>query len=189
MKINNKVFTSVDLDGNDYDGEVFDSCKFTGEIKFTNFNNCKFIGCDLAGAIFNISSFTKCIFSGSKLSNIDFADIRIKDCDFSDAVMENCIFQKILVKNETKKLDLRGCIFNNTNLKNSAFIFCDLEKVNFDESNLTSVTFERCNLKETNLNRCIVSSAGFENCNIDKTILDISGFISYGSSKGFILSN
>ena len=91
MKISNKILGSVELNGKDFDDITFEACKFQSEIKFTNFNNCKFINCDLAGAVFNITSFTKCSFTGSKLSNIDFADIRIKDCDFSDAVMENCI--------------------------------------------------------------------------------------------------
>ena len=189
MVFKNKIIDSSELDGKDFDGDVFESCKLSGDIKFTNFMNCKFNDCDLAGAIFNITSFTKCTFSGSKLSNIDFADIRIKDCDFSNAVMENCIFQKILVKNEIKKLDLRGCIFNSTNLKNSAYIFCNLEKINLEGSDLTGVVFERCNLKETNLNGCNITGTGFENCNIEKTILDVSGFISYGSSKGFTLTN
>ncbi len=88
-----------------------------------------------------------------------------------------------------RNLNLRGSIFNNTILKNSAFILCNLEKINFEGSDLTGTTFEKCNLKETNLNRCTISGAGFENCNIDKTVLDISGFISYGGSKGFTLSN
>lgn len=189
MNYKSKTFSNNDLGGNDFDSQIFESCKFIGDIKFVNFNNCKFIDCDLSEALFNIASFTNCIFSGSKLSNIDFSDIRIKDCNFSDAVMENCIFQKILVKNEIKKLDLRGCTFDNTYLKNSAFIFCDLEKVNFEGSELTSVVFERSNLKETNLNRCKIDGIGFENCNIDKTVLDISGFISYGNSKGFVISS
>ncbi|MEK7169064.1 MAG: pentapeptide repeat-containing protein, partial [Patescibacteria group bacterium] len=107
--------------------------------------------------------------------------------DIHKVISGHVYFQKILIKNETKKLDLKGCIFNNTNLNNSAFIFNDLEKVDFEGSDLSSVVFERCNLKEANLSGCNITGTGFENCNIDKTILDVSGFISYGNSKGFIL--
>lgn len=189
MKIINKILNSANLDGKDFDDHIFESCKFTGDIKFVNFNNCNFVDCDLTGAIFNITSFSKCTFSGSKLSNIDFRDIRIQNCDFSNSVMENCIFQKIIVKNEVKKLDLRNCIFNNTNLKSSAFIFCNLAKVSFEKSDLSSVIFERCNLIESNLAEAIIDGAGFETSYIDKTILDISGFVSFGNSKGFILHN
>ncbi|EKE06350.1 MAG: hypothetical protein ACD_19C00016G0023 [uncultured bacterium] len=55
----------------------------------------------------------------------------------------------------------------------------DLAGKDFDDQ-----TFESSKFTGANIN-----SVGFENSNIDKTILDVSGFISYGNSKGFVLTS
>jgi len=189
MIYKNHQFQAEGLKGKDFESDEFVSCKFTGEINFVNFLNCKFKTSDLSQAICNIVSFTNCQFPESKLSNLDFGEINISNCDFSNSVMESCVLQKLISKNNRKKLDLKNMIFQNTSLKGSVFIFCDLKKADLAGSDLTQTNFENCNLKETNFIGCNINGANFENCIIDKTVLDMDGFIKYGNSKGFVLSD
>jgi len=191
MVFKNEIFTQESLEGNDHDNSEFLACRFIGDFKFLNFNKCKFTDCDLSQAIFATTSFTECSFPGTKLNNLDFGDIGIFSCNFSKGVMENCIFQKVVGKGNSKRksMDLRGCLFEETDLNRSVFAFCNLEEVSFSKSNLESVVFELSNLKKTNFSKSNINGATFENCKIDETILDIQGFISFGSSKGFVLNN
>jgi len=179
----NKVFKDGDLKEQDFDGDIFDSCKFTKNVRFVNFTDCKFKTCDFSAAIYNIVNFSNCKFIDCKLSGIDFNDIGISQNTFENCVMENCVFQK------KKKFILKTNRFINTNLSKSAFVFCDVSKMSFENCDLTSTIFERCDLTETNFSSTKVDGTGFENCKINKTILDVNGFISYGNSKGFVLTS
>ncbi len=187
MNHKNKIFKS--LKGEDFSKTKFENCKFQGEISFTSFKECKFISCDFSNALLRLSSFTNCSFSLSKLSNLDFGNVSVNDCDFSNAVFENTIFQKISGKFNRKKFDLRSCKFENVDLVSSVFSFCNLEKVSFKNSDLRQAVFELCDLKETNFSQANIEATSFRDCTIDRTILDLEGFIKFGSSKGFILSN
>ncbi|MCL4353226.1 pentapeptide repeat-containing protein [Patescibacteria group bacterium] len=102
---------------------------------------------------------------------------------------ENCIFQKLKggSKSERKNLDLKSCIFESAQLKGAVFVFCDLKKVNFKNSGLENVVFEKCNLEETDLSATKLAGAGFIDCKLKDTLLDINGFVDYGSSFGFKL--
>jgi len=66
------------------------------------------------------------------------------------------------------------------------FIKCDLKKTDFSKSRLESAVFEKCNL--TGAFRGVdIAGVNFEGSVIDKTVLDMSGFVSFGKGKGFVL--
>jgi len=113
------------------------------------------------------------------------------NCDFVDAVAEGCIFQKLKAgsKSERRKFDLRTCNFQNTDLKSSIFVMCNLAKLKFTNSILENAVFERCDLEETDFRIAKILGCAFVDCNIKNTLLDVNGFIDYGVSKGFILDN
>ena len=181
MTYKHKNFSGNEINGQDFEDSVFEHCNFLGDIRFAGFLKCKFVSCDLSGALFNTTHFTNCSFPGSKLSNIDFSDVNIENCNFSGSVMENCIFKK------KKKFNLKSNFFEDTNLQRSVFVFCDLTKMKFSGSDLTGTVFERCDLTETNFTGAKLNGTNFEDCKIAKTILDLNGFLSFGSSKGFVL--
>lgn len=103
--------------------------------------------------------------------------------------MVNSTFQKLkdANKNIREKLNLKGCLFQKTNLENSVFAMCDLSGVDFSGANLQGVVFEKCDLTGTDFSDCNLNGTGFGSSKIDKTILDVEGFISFGNSKGFVL--
>jgi uncharacterized protein YjbI with pentapeptide repeats len=67
------------------------------------------------------------------------------------------------------------------------FVFCDLEGVSFEKSDLHEAIFERCNLRKTNFKDAQIGGGGFKDSKIEETLLDVNGFIDYGSSQGFKL--
>lgn len=187
-----KIFTEKDVHGRDFNDSVFETCKFVGiTFRFTNFNDCKFESCDFSESIFDSIGFSGCKFPDSKISFLDFGTTSVINCDFGQAVAEGCIFQKLKIgsKSERRNFDLRSCNFQNTDLKSSIFIMCNLSKLKFTNSVLENAVFERCNLEETDFQNAKLSACGFNDCILKKTILDINGFIDFGASKGFILSN
>jgi len=73
MVIKKKIFTEKDVCGEDFDGLVFESCKFVGlTFKFTNFANCTFESCDFSESLLEATGFFGCKFPGSKISFLDF---------------------------------------------------------------------------------------------------------------------
>ena len=76
----------------------------------------------------------------------------------------------------------------NTDLSHSVFVWCNLTEVKFGSAKLVSTIFEKCNLSESDFTGADITGAGFENSHIDKTLLDVEGFVSFGGSKGFKLS-
>ena len=190
MIVRNKVFSEDDTNGHDFYGYIFESCKFTGiTLKFTNFSRCVFKSCDFSESFLDLASFTECKFPDSKLSSLDFANTSLYACDFDGAVAENCIFQKLKGSNKSalKKFILKSCNFSGARLERSVFVFCDLEDVSFENSDLTGAIFERCSLKGTDFKGAKIEGVGFKDSKISDTILDIDGFVNYGTSQGFKL--
>ena len=69
MIVKKKVFLQKEIQGEDFEDRIFESCKFTGLIfKFTNFKNCTFKNCDFSGSLFDSAGFFGCKFPGTRLS-------------------------------------------------------------------------------------------------------------------------
>ena len=119
MKYEQKVFTSDELKGQEFDRSEFINCKFVRtDLRFTSFNRCNFLICDLSSVTFDITSFIYCSFPESKLSNLDFSEAFIKQCNFTKAIARNCVFQQLKAgnKNLKRKFDLTNSIFSDADL-------------------------------------------------------------------------
>ena len=188
----NSIFTMQDLCGKDFNHDQFVHCIFpkTG-LRFINFLNCTFTMCDFSNCHFEIVSFVECAFSESKLSYVNFSGVYIQACDFSSALMSDCVFEQLKEGStfEKKKIDLRDCKLNKTQLNGTVFILCDFRKVVFQEVNLEKAIFDKCNLIETSFSGCTIKQTNFDSSKLGKTLLDIEGFLEYGASKGFLLSS
>jgi uncharacterized protein YjbI with pentapeptide repeats len=185
-----KIFTEKDIQGQDFNDSIFESCKFIDlTFRFVNFNDCIFDNCDFSESIFDSVGFSGCKFPETKLSFLDFGGASVMNCDFSNAIASGCIFQKFKggSKSERKNFDLRSCKFEGTDLSGTIFVICNLGEVVFRKSILENAVFERCNLEKTDFREADIAGCGFTDSIVKNTILDMGGFIDFGASKGFII--
>ncbi len=191
MNYRNQTFSGEELRGEDIEDSHFIHCRFiAANLHFSSFKNCVFEETDLSGVVFDLTNFSKCSFPGSKLSNLDFSEVEMRDCDFSGGIFINCVFVKYQAggKGEKKELKLTKAKFVNSDLSRTVFSFCDLSQANFQKANLTEVCFEKCNLTGADFTGALTAGSSFTDCGIENTKLDLAGFLQYGASKGFVLS-
>jgi uncharacterized protein YjbI with pentapeptide repeats len=190
MTYKDVIFSADELDGQSFSADTFLRCSFpSARLKFTSFKRCRFESCDLSTISCDGTNFSSCSFPESKLSDLNLFHVSFADCDFSGAVLRNCVFQSLpgTKASPAKKFNLKSCTFGRADLTGSVFIFCDLSSVPFGQANLERVTFDRCILKKTDIDSAVTDGMQFIDCKIEGAVLDVTGFINYGQSNGFIL--
>lgn len=89
--------------------------------------------CDLKGANFSGTSFTKAIFTNSDLTNVNFSSCKINDAKFDNAILNFACFDSAKIANTT---------FNSSDLSHSSFKFSSISSsVNMRESRLDYCNF------------------------------------------------
>lgn len=140
------------------------------------YEQCEFVGCDLAN---------------SNLSGYVFTDCRFDDCNLSMASLQNTALREVAFSG-SKLLGLRfdecnsfgfavtfdTCILNHssfykTKLTNTRFTQCQMYEVEFTEADLHSAIFDACDLHVSTFERTNLEKADFRtaiNFSIDPTI-------------------
>lgn len=153
-------------EGEQFVGETFEGLKLAGgRVSRNDFEECRFVSCDLGEAYLDRCRFTDCEFRSSELSLLrpgasSFRDVRFLDCramgiDWTQAetalgfraLFERCILDSSsfaqLPLDELRVLECRA--------KDANFVGADLTRADFRGTNLMGSRFAHANLSEADL--------------------------------------
>lgn len=171
--------------------DSFLNLRFAGvELKLSSFEKCLFKECDFSGVIIQDSGFIEVDFQGSRISNLDLSVGYFKSVKFDEVVAEGTVFRQLRKSDEKLEwMDMRKTSFVKADLSSAIFMKCRLNEADFRGAKLERCVFEGCDLSAANFSEAQLAGVNFEGSRIDKTVLDMSGFVSLGQAKGFVLSN
>lgn len=171
--------------------DSFLNLRFAGvELKLSSFEKCLFKECDFSGVIIQDSGFIEVDFQGSRISNLDLSVGYFKGDKFDEVVAEGTVFRQLRKSDEKLEwMDMRKTSFVKADLSSAIFMKCRLNEADFRGAKLERCVFEGCDLSEANFSEAQLAGVNFEGSRIDKTVLDMSGFVSLGQAKGFVLSD
>jgi fluoroquinolone resistance protein len=135
------------------------------EIKSTrNYENCKFISCDLSYADMAEMVFIDCVFEGCNLSLVKVTNAGLQNISFKHCKLSGLDFSK--GKDFLFELHFESCILDNAIFykkknKSAKFTDCSLVETDFTEADLTDCTFANCNLNRAFFNRTQLKNADF----------------------------
>ena len=153
------------FDAAEYNGQTFEKLVLDRELlRDKDFQNCRFLkcdlrNCDLAGSEFSDCIFEHCVlslskfaqcrlkgvrFSGSKLLGLDLSKCaaRFLELGFKDCLIDACNFSALpLSKTRFEDCAIRGCVFGETDLTKAVFADCDLEGSVFHGAKLRDADF------------------------------------------------
>ena len=131
-----------------------------------SYDQCRFIRCDLSGAVLRGYHFTDCQFSDCDVSNADLRGVVFNDavftgCKLTGLHFEDChsipfgVYFKacILTLASFTKMMLRKTIFEDCRLTETDFSGADLREAVFTGSDLDRAIFSGCNLEKADLRR------------------------------------
>lgn len=160
------------------------------ELRLSSFEKCLFKECDFSGVIIQDSGFIEVDFQGSRISNLDLSVGYFKGAKFDEVVAEGTVFRQLRKSDEKLEwMDMRKTSFVKADLSSAIFMKCRLNEADFRGAKLERCVFEGCDLSGANFCEAQLAGVNFEGSRIDKTILDMSGFVSLGQTKGFVLSD
>jgi len=177
------------LKGEEWLGEKFVQCRFEGLMEMCVFDECEFVECNFSEARLQNVGLLKCKLAESKLAYINFAETLIKSCDFIKAIMPGCVFENYEPgsKTQRKRLNLKGCRFDQTDLKKALFVKANLTEVSFKGANLEGVGFENCDLQRADFREALLSGINLVNTTVDGAKIDVAGCIALAQNQGFSL--
>jgi uncharacterized protein YjbI with pentapeptide repeats len=172
-----------------YDNHTFENEIFTSQtIKGHEFQDCRFVKCDLSNSNFHHNKFIDCTFigcnlsmtklNGSTLSNIEFKNCKILGVIFSDCpdmlfsvAFDGCLldYSSFMGKKMIKTK------FNQSSLKEVNFSRTILSESVFNDTDLSGAVFNQTNLSAANLINARNYSIEPELNNIKKAYFSISG--------------
>lgn len=144
---------------NYFSDQVFNKVA-TSDVLVGDYDNCKFIACDLSEVNFSGFKFSECEFidcnlSLAKLDDTAFRDVTFKDCKMLGLHFEDC-------NQFGFSIDVKNSVLNHC-----SFFQMDLRKSRFSE-----VTFHEADFTEANLSKLFLNECDFSNSIFDRTILD-----------------
>ena len=129
-----------------------------------DYENCKFISCDLntldlSDVKFINCEFTECNLSNSKLINTSFQQVEFKNCKMIGFNLEVCnqfglnvFFERCILNDSTfYQLPLQKSKFIECSLQNVDFSYTDLSHSYFNNCDCLNAIFDQTNLKQANL--------------------------------------
>ncbi|MFV0156608.1 pentapeptide repeat-containing protein [Empedobacter falsenii] len=129
-----------------------------------DYENCKFISCDLNTLVLSDVKFINCEFiecnlSNSKLINTSFQQVEFKNCKMIGFNLEICnqfglnvFFERCILNDSTfYQLPLQKSKFIECSLQNVDFSYTDLSHSYFNNCDCLNAIFDQTNLKQANL--------------------------------------
>lgn len=130
-----------------------------------NYENCRFINCnlpnsDLSGISFIECEFDNCDFSSSKLYDTSFKSVSFSKSKLVGLRFENC--NPFLFSVEFVGCNLNLSSFYQVVPKTISFKDCNLKEVDFTQANLTETIFDSCDLDQAIFNQTTLEKADFK---------------------------
>jgi uncharacterized protein YjbI with pentapeptide repeats len=136
----------------DINSIYFENCTFIKcDFLKSNIKNCKFVEC----------TFIKCDLSLSELTNSIFNDVTFENCKLLGISWSSC----------PEPFDVR---FDSSNLSQNSFHLLDLRQMKFINSQIIDTGFEECNLEKALFERCNLEQTVFLNNNLKKANFETS---------------
>lgn len=128
------------------------------------YNECKFINCDLNEQVIANFSFSECEFdncnlSNSKIDNSSFKQVKFLDCKLMGINFESV--NSFLLKVKFENCQLSYSSFYKLKIPKTKFINCLMMDVDFTEANLTQAWFKDCELANTVFDNTNIEKANF----------------------------
>ena len=150
----NLCISRIDAQSRDLKGKEFCNCDFC---------DCDFSGGDFSGARFDSCSFEACNFSLVKFASTALHKVRFERCKllgvvFSeiDSLLLEISFQGCLLQNcDFSRLNLKGTVIRNSELRENDFINCNLSGADFYGSNLERSVFHDCDLSKADFSNAV----------------------------------
>lgn len=153
-----------------------------------DYENCRFIGCDLSdtdlsGCKFSDCEFISCNLSLAKLHKTAFQDIKFKDCKMLGLQFYHCsefgisftVENCLLNHSSFYKMKIKKTVFKNSHLQETDFTACDLTGSLFDACDLANATFDNTILEKADLRTAYNYSINPEINKIKKAKFSLSG--------------
>lgn len=152
-----EVFSELDKKQTIVQLSNFENCKFVNcnfsaaEFIECRFTDCEFINSNLSSIKFNQSKFFETDFKGCKLTGVNWtylnwsnynltSPIFFESCDISFSIFTSLDLQEICLHDckahdvDFSECNLKGADFFRTDLRETRFAFCKLDKCNFREA-------------------------------------------------------
>lgn len=136
---------------------------FSKNFEITRFKSGKYDEC----------TFDNCTFNMVGLSGTHFLSCELNDCDFNDSNMQFCEFSQ---NSKLRGIDTTANI-RNSNLSQSMFCKCELEKVRFKSTTISQARFintsfqdvywESCTLQDNMFDNIVMQEVSLVGCNLE----------------------
>lgn len=135
------AWTDAVVQGQRLSGVAIDDARFV---------DCRFEGCDLAGARFSRLvlrrvEFRECRLTGVDLGAAQLHDVRFSACKFDEANLRGTQGERVTFDDDTM---LSGTEFALADLVDAVFSNCRLDGVDFRRAGLRGATFPDCDLTD-----------------------------------------
>ncbi len=130
-------------------GKIFDSVEFSEIEKYSEFEDCEFINCNLAERELSGLHFIDCKFCNVDLSMVKVNNALLRNVLFTDCKMQGIVFSdcsETLLSFNFINCILNFCSFNGLIIHETKFDRCKLEEVDFVNSELNDSEFIECDL-------------------------------------------
>jgi fluoroquinolone resistance protein len=161
----------------DFLNKSYDRIDFTEKpLTKGDYEDCRFISCDLSNADFSEMKFIDCKFVGCnlslvKLSKTVFRDIQFVNCKMLGLAFYNC--SEFGLSFHFDHCNLGHSSFYKTKTKKTVFRNSQLEEVDFTDCDLSNSSFENCNLAKARFENTVLEKVDFRtsyNYSIDPAI-------------------
>ena len=115
----------------------------------TEFEEYRFVGCDLTGANLSHLRFTDCLFEGCNLSAVQLVGTALQNVAFDECKLLGLQFtacRDLLFGVHFDGCQLRYASFAGRSLPGTRFVRCILDEADFADADLTAAVFEDCSL-------------------------------------------
>ncbi len=115
--------------------------------------DCRFVSCDLAGALANKIAVTRTEFSDCRLRGIsapesDWSDISLRDCSLAGAQLRFSRWKRVRFQD----CDLSGSDWSNADARGVVFYNCDLRGASFNFAQLQGADWRGCQTENLHIN-------------------------------------
>ena len=160
-----KDLTGMQLDDFDFEGAIFNKCKFTRSsfkgsiIAFSRFEECLLDDCEMQDCIVQESSFNKCDFSKSDLRDSVFIETNFRQAvlhstDFSGAFLKDCVMIEI----DGDLCNFSFATMSDSNLNGAKLHICDFSACRAFGIKAAGSDFYRFRIRRSSLG--FISAAG-----------------------------
>ena len=154
--MNEAILDNVNISGSDFYSAKMENVTISN----SNPVGISFIKTTLEKSTIKNCNFTNADFWGSEMSKVDIFMSDLKNPKFRNTM---------LIESNMKNITFtRSKFYDNTQINDSSFLYCDLEKTIIQSSNLGDTNFTCCNLKNSNFLNNNMKETTFRACSLAK---------------------